>query len=122
MITGANYQVTDGIIEWWNPLIFGDSLLAQSHEHRIKVRQGSYLVDLQYGNPFWSTLTQGVTTRELVLRLESEIREVSLQDGRIRECVIDLDSIEYRDAGRNLFFKYQLIKQDGEVIDREFGK
>ncbi len=121
MITGFNKEVDeDGFVQWWNPLIDGDALLAQDHKHRAETKRGGYLVDLEYGNPLINSLTQGLPFRELNLRVMAETREMSLQDGRVKECIVDMNTVEV--VNQQLKFNYQLVKQDGSVIDREFAQ
>jgi len=123
MITGYNKKVDQkGLIQWWKPLISGNDLLAQDHTHRFETRQGSYRVDFEYGNQLHHTIIQGVSMRELNMRIQADIRAVTLQDGRIKECVVDMSSIEIQSGGAELTFEYKMIKNDGTSIDREYGK
>lgn len=121
MITGFNKIVDDdGFVQWWKAPIQGDDLLAQDHKGRSETKQGSYPVDLEYGNPLANTIPQNLPFRELNMRIIAETREMSLQDGRFKECIVDAQSIEILE-GNQLHFNYQLVKQDGTTIDREFG-
>jgi len=120
MITGFNFKIENGLVNWWEDLIDGDNLLAQDHTARSESRQGSYRVDDQYGNPLINTLRQGVSNRELVLRTQSETREMTLQDGRFKDCIVDTEKIEILPGGKKLAFKYQIVKRDNTTIDTEF--
>lgn len=120
MITGFNKIIDDdGFFQWWKDPIQGDDLLSQDHKARSETKQGSYVVDFEYGNPLPNTLNQSVPARELNLRIISETREMALQDGRFKECIVDFETIEIIDG--ELHFNYQLVKQDGTIIDRNFG-
>lgn len=120
MITGFNKIIDeDGFFQWWKPQIQGDDLLNQDHKARSEAKQGSYRVDSEYGNPLPNTLTQGIPARELNMRIVTETREMTLQDGRFKECIVDLESIDI--INDNLDFKYKNVKQDGTTIDREFA-
>ena len=122
MITGHTFEVDDdGFVQWWKTLISGDELLKQDHELRFKTKQGSYTVDQEYGESVSDVLIQGVSVRELSMRIISEIRKTALQDRRFKECIVDQESIDYSNGGRSITAKYVCVKRDGSDIERNFN-
>ncbi|MCK5603733.1 hypothetical protein KAR91_17735 [Candidatus Pacearchaeota archaeon] len=114
MTTGANFKVTNGRMLWYDPLISGDDLLIQDHEHRMHVKQGTYLPFPQYGNPFVDTLTQEISDAERDMRLVSETKQCTLQDSRFIDSIVNTDLIEIREG--SLYFEYEVFKKAGGTI------
>lgn len=118
MTTGANFKVTNGRMLWHKPLISGDELLIQSHEARMSARQGSYLPFPEYGNPFVDTLTEEISEVERNMRLVSETKQCTLQDGRFIDSIVDETTIEIIEGILN--FQYELFKRDGGSFKETF--
>ena len=119
MTTGANFKVTNGIVQWWDDLIYGDDLIRQDHEARISARQGTYLPYPEYGNPYIDTLSEEISETERNLRCVSETKECALQDARIIDCVVDPDSIQ--DVEGTQTFSYYLVRADGGELEFEYS-
>ena len=79
MTAGANFEIENGRILWWESLVTGDELIAQDHEARIHAKQGTYIPYPQYGNPFVRTMVSEISITERNMRLISETRECSLK-------------------------------------------
>lgn len=118
MTTGANFEAQNGRILWWQSLISGDKLLTQDHESRVMSRQETYRPYSEYGNPFVDTISSEISKTERDMRLISEMKECSLQDGRFVDCIVDEDSI--LEEENTLTFKYELIKANGGIIEFDF--
>ncbi len=120
MTTGANFKIENKRVLFWEPLVTGDDLLVQDHESRFSQRQGSYLPELEYGNPFVDTLSDdSISKTERDLRLIAETKECSLQDSRFVDAVVEPASIV--EEGVKLSFTYELFKTDGGSIQRDFN-
>ena len=119
MTAGANFEIADGRVLWWNPLATGDVLIAQDHEARMRSRQGTYIPYSEYGNPFVKTMSSEISITERNMRLISETKECALQDPRLIDAIVDEDSIT--DIEGTLEFSYQLIRADGGTIQSEFS-
>jgi len=120
MTTGANFEIENKRVLFWKPLVSGDKLLTQDHESRFSQRQGSYLPEPEYGNPFVDTLSDdSISKTERDLRLISETKQCSLQDSRFVDAVVDSASIV--EEGVKLSFTYELFKTDGGSIERTFN-
>lgn len=119
MPTGANFKETDGRVFWYRPLILGDELLTQDHEARMHVRQRSYGLFPEYGNPFVETLTSEISETERNMLLVSETKECAVQDPRIVDAVVDESSIV--DDGIAINFRYEITKADGGILEQEFS-
>ena len=119
MTAGANFKIDSGRILFWESLVTGDTLIAQDHEARMHVRQGTYIPYPQYGNPFVRTMSSEISVTERNMRLISETKECSLQDIRLVDSIVDEDSITEEEG--KLEFTYQLIKADGGSIQTSFS-
>jgi len=118
MATGANFEIIDGRIQWWKPLIYGDALLAQDHEARAHSMQVTYRLYPEYGNPFVDTLTAEISETERNMRIQADMKQCTLQDGRFIDCIVDQASIVVEKG--ILTFNYSLIKADGGSITETF--
>ena len=120
MTAGANFEIENKRVLFWKPLVTGDKLLTQDHEARFSQRQGSYLPELEYGNPFVDTLSDdSISKTERDLRLISETKECSLQDSRFVDAIVNPTSIV--EVGIKISFTYELFKTDGGSIERTFN-
>lgn len=114
MTTGANFEVENGRVLWYKPLISGDQLLAQDHEARAHARQRTYRPYLEYGDPFVETLSSEISKTERDMLLVANMKECTLQDERFIDCIVDTESIIEEE--NIMSFNYQIIKVDGNTL------
>lgn len=119
MTAGANFEIKNKRVLFWEPLVTGDKLMTQDHELRMSQRKESYTPYPQYGNEYVDTLSDSsISETERDLRLISETKECALQDDRFSDAVVDPTSIKKDGIEQN--FKYELFKTSGGSIQREF--